>query len=647
MKRGFLFFLLALLAFPVMTFAQEPEMKRSTVIEQYKGNPCYLHFVKQGETLSKLSKLYNISIEEIKAENPVLEEGLKVDQVLRIPKRPETEIAPESREKEAPAKDVAPGKGKVYIVKKKETLYGISKQFNVSLEDLLKANPQLTVLQEGMELIIPEQQPEKSETPAGATGKPVNGTNTASYEEIQVQQGQTVYSLSKQYGLTVEEFLAMNPEVSEGLKADQIVKVPARSGKVAQPNTGAKTEKIVHQPEEPAIEKKPAAVGNGTGKSEEADSCFSAKNISRTYNIAILLPLELEEADSILALEEGSTRTVSSFKTFDFIQFYGGLMLAADSLEKSGFRAKIHIYDADKEDDTLKVKKTLRKSEMQKMDLIIGPVFLKSFEVASRFALKQHINIVNPLSKREKFVTGNPYVYKIQPPDDAIAARMASFVAAHYPGSTLILVRNGLKEQAALYSAFMKSLKQEPGYSGIQVKEVNYSTDKFAGVTRNVSDDRKNIVILFSSSRSVVPNFVSLLNNYGKSKELMLMGLPGWEEMDIETDFLVNLDYHQVSTNFINYESEETKQFIRQFRQQYGAEPQVDKQAFLGFDIGWYFFHALMNYGSDFGPCLRSMQPDGLQTDIRFSQKSTLQGGYQNTSCKIVTIKDFRWEEVK
>ena len=79
MKRGFLFFLLALLAFPVMTFAQEPEMKRSTVIEQYKGNPCYLHFVKQGETLSKLSRLYNISVEEIKAENPVLEEGLKVD----------------------------------------------------------------------------------------------------------------------------------------------------------------------------------------------------------------------------------------------------------------------------------------------------------------------------------------------------------------------------------------------------------------------------------------------------------------------------------------------------------------------------------------------------------------------------------------
>jgi LysM repeat protein len=79
-----------------------------------QSNPCYLHFVKQGETLSELSKLYNISIEEIKAEKPVLEEGLKVDQVLRIPKRPETEIAPNPGRKSC-SQRLQPREREVYI----------------------------------------------------------------------------------------------------------------------------------------------------------------------------------------------------------------------------------------------------------------------------------------------------------------------------------------------------------------------------------------------------------------------------------------------------------------------------------------------------------------------------------------------------
>jgi hypothetical protein len=83
-----------------------------------------------------------------------------------------------------------------------------------------------------------------------------------------------------------------------------------------------------------------------------------------------------------------------------------------------------------------------------------------------------------------------------------------------------------LKEQAALLFRLYEIAEAGGAIPESWVKEVNYSTVKFAGVTRNVSDDGKNIWILFSSHVGGA-EFRFMLNNYGKSKELMLMGLPG------------------------------------------------------------------------------------------------------------------------
>ena len=67
--------------------AQDVAIKRSSVIENYKGKPYYIHFVKQGETLSGISKVYNVTIDELNADNPALDKGLKADMVLKIPQK--------------------------------------------------------------------------------------------------------------------------------------------------------------------------------------------------------------------------------------------------------------------------------------------------------------------------------------------------------------------------------------------------------------------------------------------------------------------------------------------------------------------------------------------------------------------------------
>jgi len=81
----FLLILIITSVAPAYTYAQEVTVKRSSVVENYKGKPCYMHFVAQGETLDAIAKAYNVTVEELRIENPSLDKGLKADMVIRIP----------------------------------------------------------------------------------------------------------------------------------------------------------------------------------------------------------------------------------------------------------------------------------------------------------------------------------------------------------------------------------------------------------------------------------------------------------------------------------------------------------------------------------------------------------------------------------
>ena len=70
--------------------AQVPT-ERSENITKIGGKEYYLHYVKQGQTLWGISKVYNVSVEEIEMMNPDVKNGLKAGHVLGIPVRPPKE----------------------------------------------------------------------------------------------------------------------------------------------------------------------------------------------------------------------------------------------------------------------------------------------------------------------------------------------------------------------------------------------------------------------------------------------------------------------------------------------------------------------------------------------------------------------------
>ena len=664
-------FLIFVFTIPQHLIAQEVIIKRSTVVENFKGKPYYMHFVKWGETLSQIAEVYNVTIQDISAENPSVEKGLKADMVLRIPQKsvvsksvvevpnpviinkqpkptekPTVQNKPVEKQTE-PAKPVEKQTEQtkpiekltvqskpavdldfvIYLVKKRETLYGIAKEFNVSVDDIINANAGLEKLDEGMEIKIPQKKPVNT--------KPV--TNEAAAEkilkqdsnpnEILIKPGETLSGISKTYNISIHDLTELNPKLSDGLKAGMTLKLRKTDVKTAV-KPALKGEEVSVIAPVPALK------------------CFSADNIKATYNIALLLPFLLDDSQD--ALEAPEQKKASDFDNFNYFQFYAGFMMAADSLQQYGLRARIQVLDGDKLNDTLTIRQTLRKPGMDKMDLIVGPMYANSFAVAARYALKHEIGILNPLSRRENIVDGNPFVLKAQVTSAGIAAKLSMFILRQYPNANIISVRNDAKELKSLADDFESQIKSRIASQAFKgsLLGATYSTDMMAGVSKKLKANSKNIVIFFSNNKSNVPNFVSLLNPLSKSDDILLIGMDSWDELELETEFLVNLKYHQLTTSYIDYESEAVQQFIIRFRNKYGAVPLASKYAYLGYDLGWYFLTSLMWYGDHYITCLPEQKGKGLQYDFNFS--GAVKGdGLQNQDISIVKLQDYKMVKVE
>ncbi|RTY88577.1 C40 family peptidase [Flavobacterium sp. GT3R68] len=191
------------------------------------------HTVSKGETISEIAEKYNVSPSDIYKVNPDSKKLLKLKQVLRIP-------APETKKEKKSHKAVVYSSVKTHQVLPKETMYGIARQYGISVSDLEIANPILknTTLQVGQEISIPvegeskvivEKEILKTKSGGMVPEKPLTLTdvvipepkiftnNTSEAIVHEVLPKETKYGIAKRYGITIAALEKLNPEIVNSL----------------------------------------------------------------------------------------------------------------------------------------------------------------------------------------------------------------------------------------------------------------------------------------------------------------------------------------------------------------------------------------------------------------------------------------------
>ncbi len=293
------------------------------------------HTVKKGETVSAIAQKYQVEPSAIYELNPDCSRTLKLESIILIPRASSKGIKSKVQSKVATLETT-------HEVQPKETLFGIAKQYEISLEELNVANPELaeTGLNAGQKIIIPTKvisngTLSNKETPKADSKKEVvlkdkNGKSAAESEVLktttlthEVLPSETKFGIAKQYGITVADLDKANPILeSEALKAGQKIRIPIKEGtEVSQPIV--KQAEVVspikievkEKAKEPIVVINKEAVGeNAATVTHEVMPKETKYGIAKKYGISVA-DLEAQNPNIVKNLYVGAKLNISGAKS--------------------------------------------------------------------------------------------------------------------------------------------------------------------------------------------------------------------------------------------------------------------------------------------------------------------------------------------
>ncbi|KOH42651.1 PBP1 and LysM peptidoglycan-binding domain-containing protein [Sunxiuqinia dokdonensis] len=628
--------------------------QRALVAEPQSVSGIQKHKVVGDETLYSISKKYNRPIADLVKANPQVKDGLRIGMELTIP---EAELSSELL--------MRPADGFfTHLVESGETFWSLERKYNVARDELEKYNPALAHgLQAGLRIRVPVS----TEVP-DIQAEPVN---EAAFNKHTVGGGETLYSLSNTYNVSIAAIKKSNPVLGyRGLMAGETVLIPKQTEVEPQLVTEEQREMATGEDDkiqQPRFNRNDFALQ--VSAMERPEGCqpnFSAS--AGKYNVALLLPLYLAANDTInqvrmtreeMLLDEDFMSRVSNPdelpddtvvvreletvypRSENFIHFYEGVLLAVDSLQRAGMNLQLHVFDTNQEQAV--VDSIVRLNVFQNMDLIIGPVYPELQGPVVSFANANRIPMVSPLSASGSFEDNSPYYFKINPTKDYLVRETADYVGEEYFNKNLIVLEMG--EYKHLPEATLVNLCREKFFSAgfseadrdVRFHEYNFLAEGYWGLRRILSKTRENVFIIPSATEAQVSVAVSNINSLSEDFPVTLVGLSNFQRYNsIQPEYFHHSNMHVLNPYFVDYRAPLTNRFVRNFRRNFAAEP--NQFSFQGYDVAFYFMSALFQYGKDFTDCLPYHHVALNQSEFYFDKVSR-GGGYMNRGLFILNYK--------
>lgn len=575
------------------------EVQKSAEKVRIGGDIYYVHNVKKGETIYSLTKVYGISEDELVRTNPQLTDGLKEGQVLRIP---EKSVYVQQKDTRTPEGMIE------HEVQRKETLYSISRQYDVSIADIKKANPTIDDnIKKGQILYIPTHlaQPEPQHVIVPIRHEKEGDDMSGEHIYHSVKKGETLYSIAQHYSADDGIIKSLNQDAFKNgaLMEGAVLRIPKYEPE--DTNSGVK---ILFP-----------SYNYQTSNTSTPENTYSHKSTD-AFNIVFLLPLSKNTEDTSLS---GSYPS-SEKKQNQYLQFYEGALLAVDSLKRAGLSLSISTFDVT---DNQTLESALQNSSLQQAQLIVAPIRNEQAMQLASYAQRRQIPTILPASTlSDSIMVYNPYLIQLRSTPSAANHKLLENICQ--PNRNIVLV-NHAGEDTTLFHEYNTILKEK----GCTYSTLNYTIFRSRSeLEAKLSPSKENhIVIASSNDQSFVIDILERLNvlltkNKVKSH---IYGSPEWRKISmnsIQVTSLYNLNLHISQPFYTDYNDNSTKEFVSKYRYYYKGEP--SNYSFYGYDVCFYFLECLKTYGSNFIPFLPSNEESMLQSHFRFKQVG--HGGMKN-----------------
>lgn len=430
-----------------------------------------------------------------------------------------------------------------------------------------------------------------------------------------VNQGETLFSLAQRYGIEIDMLIKYNPAIKNELKIGELLSIPKHLTAEYEPIKTDSTHNTIGEVEQLVVNK------------PDFISCkdFVYKD-DMTFNVALMLPLYIEKNYNKSFRFADDPEKHSLYKNSEiFIEYYEGFLFAVNEMKKRGLNINLYVYDTENNEDI--VEELTKKNELKSMDLIVGPIYSNNVKIISEFSRENQISMVSPLSRRDKILEYNPFLFQANPSFSVLTQASSQHFAKLYE-SNITVIHSGSNEEKELIKIYKKNLIRSFFYDNnieeVVFKEVNYTTKGVKGIDHALSLGLHNIIVIPSSDEVFITNVVNQIMTLLKSKHysITLFGLPSWERLkNIDIEFLQKLNLHYPASSCLDHDNSDVQLFITKFTEAFNTEP--TKFSFQAYDIGMYFLSALKQYGKYFQFCISDVEnelPTGIFLDLKFAR---------------------------
>lgn len=495
----------------------------------------------------------------------------------------------------------------------------------------------------------------------------------------EVQSGETLYSIGRKYGISVEQIKRSNPQLGENLMAGMTLRIPAEAGPSASvsvqengtaqtPQTDCKKMYLVEKKEtvyaiahkfgisedelrkaNPQIDEKSKIkkgeylcipysaqemeeVMKKRREEQEKKDRAEKERLERMHqearqinqiNAAVILPF---------ALDKGA-KTKEGQKMVDF---YEGFLMAVEEIKQRGVSVNVYAYE-EKSSPSSSIDSILRQPMMAHMNLIVGPMRVEHIPAVGRFARQHNIPVAIPFSTKAGLTTNYPTLFQVNTLTSTLYKNVYDKFAAQHAGDNVIFLYCADKQDRPDYIIGFKTALKDKGITYKTADNSDLQT-----LESMMDPDKTNVIIPSSPSQQAFEHLAAKLhaNEAVKNYKVSLFGFPEWQAFS-ERNKSALQTYHSsfFTTFYTNPNAVDMKRFEQKFqenfkRSQYSSVPLYGA---LGYDVGNYFLEGVHHFGTEFVTDPQGLDIKALQNPMLFERGNT-NNGFINTSIRIIKM---------
>lgn len=550
------------------------------------------------QTIYGITKQYRISETDLRKLNPELDSHMKIGDEITLPLdsikkyggeqaqatvTTRTDVKPVEKITAVDTSDVPAENNILYVVQAKDNYYRISKQFNVTKEELFALNPGLEEkgLKPGESIKIKKSNTSVSEPVANTKAtidsgneKPTaNSSNTSTssadeYATYTVVQGDTVFSIVNKFGVTIDELIALNPELSNGLKTGMVLKI------------------------------------------KKLDPAYIKKN-GDALSVVLMLPF-------------GYSTNETQYRSMA-MDFLTGAKLAIERNARNGQKLDIKVVDSGNE---ASFKNSMTQINPNNTDLIIGPFFKSNVVDVLDFTKNQKIPVVAPFANSPELYNYSNLII-VETNDQTYADKIVEEVKGVYSDQKIYVVADAKKDNANYIKAGLEKAVKNPNViivnspADIQLDQ-NMMTGQSAPVIAILANDNDALGDAFANK------VIALSKEVQGVKAFSMYYSPIFEK---KVDDLSQANLVYLMDRKINADGNFEKEILAAYKSKYCKTP--PKYAIVGFDV----VNDMLTRENKKGEIFKQMNKVQTQLATKFEfVKSKSNGAYVNTGYRVIRL---------